>query len=247
LQAAFRSDVGRVREVNEDYVFLSDQYPNGWLIAIVADGMGGHLAGEIASKMAVELIVKEIDPTIMEDSYTIDQYKNILEQAIQKANQQVHLKALNEDEYRGMGTTIIASIISPQWIIFGHIGDSRAYLTENNTIKQVTNDHSLVNELLKSGQITEAEANLHPQKNVLTRALGTDDKVKVDMAVINWEKDQTLIMCSDGLSNRLSDQEILEVTQQSHLSPDEMVTHFVSLANQAGGEDNISIIIVRHV
>lgn len=245
LLAAVRSDVGKVREINEDCVYLSEPYTNELMIAIVADGMGGHLAGEIASKTAVETIYQELQSTIQEQR-TIEEYQNALEFVIRQANSKVYQQSINQEDYRGMGTTIIASIISPQWIIIGHIGDSRAYLFTENQVKQLTTDHSLVNELLKSGQISQEEAINHPKKNVLTRALGTDENVKIDMHVIEWSQDQTLLLCTDGLTNRLSEEKILSVVNQARLSPQEITDHLVELANQAGGEDNISVIVIRH-
>lgn len=244
MLTAVRSDVGKVREINEDYVFLSEPYPNGLMIAIVADGMGGHLAGEIASKTAVDAIYQVLSP-LMTESLTIAQYKDGLEQAIYQANAKVYQQSMLHDKYHGMGTTVVAAIVSPQWLILGHIGDSRAYLLNGENIRQLTADHSLVNELLKNGQISEEEAISHPQKNILTRALGTEENVKVDMDLIYWEREQTLILCTDGLTNHVSDEKIIEIVNQNTLLQ-EMADHFLSLANQTGGEDNISMIIMRH-
>ncbi|WP_176717330.1 Stp1/IreP family PP2C-type Ser/Thr phosphatase [Vulcanibacillus modesticaldus] len=245
MQAAVRTDVGKVRAINEDYIFVSDPYPNGLLVAIVADGMGGHQAGEIASKTAVEVIYHEIHQ-IMSNNLSIEGYQLALEKAIHKANGEVYKQSLNNDGYRGMGTTILASIISPEWIILGHIGDSRAYLVDDNNIRQLTEDHSLVNELVKEGQLTQEEAMTHPKKNILTRALGTEEKVKVDICLIHWEKDQTLLLCSDGLTNHVSDEKIFEVLNQKDVSIENKTDYLLSLAIDAGGEDNISIILVCH-
>lgn len=245
LLAAIRSDVGKVREINEDYTYISDPYPNGLMLAIVADGMGGHFAGEVASKTAVETIKQELHP-IMTDNLTIDQYKNALEKAIYKANDKVYEQSISNDGLRGMGTTIVASIISSDWVILAHIGDSRAYLIDDKQIKQLTWDHSLVNELLKNGQITEEEAISHPQKNVITRALGTDQQVEIDTILIHWEEKQTLVFCSDGLTNHVPDEKILEVVQDKSMPIQEAADELLSIANHAGGEDNISIILLQY-
>lgn len=245
MEAAVRSDVGMIREINEDHVFLSEVNQNGLTLAIVADGMGGHLAGEVASKLAVETIVSVLE-TELQQERTVEEYSTALEKAIHQANTHIYQNSIGQDNYRGMGTTVVAAIVSEHWIILGYVGDSRAYIAAHDEIKQLTSDHSLVNELLKSGEISEDEAKAHPQKNVLTRALGTDDEVKVDLKVIHWEEDQTLILCSDGLSNRVSNKEMLEISLQESLTVNDVADHFIKKANDAGGEDNISIVIVRH-
>lgn len=241
--AAVRSDIGRVRELNEDYTFLSEQFQNGLQLAIVADGMGGHLAGEVASKTAVLAVKDEILPLIDQD-LTIDEFKLALEKAIYSANKQVFVKANNDEGYKGMGTTIVVAIISTHWIVLGHIGDSRAYLL-NTEIKQLTSDHSLVNELFQNGQITEDEALTHPRKNILTRALGTDLEVKVDITDLKWNKGESIILCSDGLTNLLSDETLLNVSSDES-SIEARVDKLLLMANEAGGEDNISIILVSN-
>lgn len=243
MLAAVRSDIGKVRELNEDYTFLSEQFQNGLLLAIVADGMGGHLAGEVASKTAVEAVKEELLPFLNQD-IAIDEYKAVLEKAILAANQRVYNKSKNEDGYKGMGTTIVAAILSSNWIVLGHIGDSRAYLVAES-IKQLTLDHSLVNELFQNGQISEEEALVHPQKNILTRALGTDLDVKVDIEFVEWNKGNTLIICSDGLTNLVSDETLLDVVLEN-MSVEEKIDKLVSLANNAGGDDNISIILATN-
>lgn len=245
MLTAVRSDIGRIREINQDYVFLSQSFENGLILAIVADGMGGHLAGEIASKMAVVTIYREVE-RIMGEYLSLDEYKKALDQAIYKANEEVYQESLQNEEYRGMGTTIVVAMIHPNWIILGHIGDSRAYLLDMENIKQLTRDHSLVSELLMNGQISEEEAISHPQKNILMRALGTEDTVKTDFQVMEWSKGQTILLCTDGLTNQLSDQDIFEVVQDSSRSLQEIADHLLLLANQAGGDDNISVIIVQH-
>ncbi len=245
MQTVARTDVGKVRDINEDYIFLSDIFPNGTIMAIVADGMGGHIAGEIASKTAVEKICQIIE-TNMSSKLTEDEYKSLLKEAINEANTCVYNLSLNNEKYNGMGTTIVVALITDEWLILAHIGDSRAYLFNNNNYVQLTKDHSLVNELLLNGQITEEEALVHPQKNVLIRALGTDQKVEIDVIKINWEKDQTLLLCSDGLTNYVSDKKIIEMINDSFLSIDQLADDLIKEANDVGGEDNISLVIIRN-
>lgn len=241
--AALRTEVGKVREINEDYVFISEPYANGNRLAVVADGMGGHLAGEVASKIAVETIFNELITTISETN-EIEHYRIALEKAIEQANLLVFKESNKNDGYRGMGTTVIAALINPDWIIIGHIGDSRAYLIGDD-ITQLTDDHSLVNELVKSGQISEEDALSHPQKNVLTRALGTDLDVEIDTHIVNWEKGQYLLMCTDGLTNHLSNEMIVEGIKNSSTT-DNAIDKLVDLALDKGGDDNISVILVRN-
>ena len=245
LEIGVRSDVGKVREINEDSVFLSEAYPNGLRIAIVADGMGGHLAGEVASQTAIELITKLLHSKLSED-ITIEKLEEALQEGIIESNSKIYLQSKNDLQFRGMGTTVVAAIISNEWIILGHIGDSRAYLVNETKITQLTKDHSLVNELLRNGQITEEEAENHPQKNILTRALGTDELVKIDHTVIHWENEDTLILCTDGLTNRVSDQKMSDLINNRAFTAQDIADQLVELANEAGGEDNISVIIIRH-
>lgn len=245
LQTVARTDVGKVRDINEDYVFLSDIYSNGVILAIVADGMGGHLAGEIASKTSVEKI-REIIEKKMSKKMTEDDYKELLREAIIEANTSVYNLSLKNEDYNGMGTTIIVSLITDEWLILAHIGDSRAYLINDNDYIQLTNDHSLVNELLNSGQITEEEALVHPQKNVLTRALGTDQKVDIDILRTDWRENQILMLCSDGLTNYVSDKKIVELINNPFLQVEQIADNLIKEANEFGGEDNISLIIIRN-
>ncbi|MFV9509930.1 Stp1/IreP family PP2C-type Ser/Thr phosphatase [Tepidibacillus sp. LV47] len=245
LLTAVGSDVGKVRESNEDHVYLSEQYPNGSYIAIVADGMGGHLAGEIASKTAVETIYQELHPYVTK-ARSISELKGVLEEAIEKANTVVYQTSINDERYRGMGTTVVAAIVNEEGILLGHIGDSRAYLIDQEKIQQLTSDHSLVNELVKSGQISEEDAINHPRKNILTRALGTDESVKLDMNLIPWKKGQTLLLCSDGLTNEVSDEKIFELVNLNPENPNEIVKQLIDQANQAEGKDNISVILIHH-
>ncbi len=207
--------------------------------------MGGHLAGEVASKIAVETIYQELDPYV-EKAGNINELKYVLEEAIFRANDIVYHKSVQDERFRGMGTTIVTAIVCENQILLGHIGDSRAYLIDREKIEQLTNDHSLVNELVKSGQISEEDAIHYPRKNIITRALGTDESVKVDIELVKWEQGQTLLLCTDGLTDEVSDQQILEVIIGSPIFSQKIVDELIAYANQEEGKDNISIIMIHH-
>lgn len=245
VQKVARTDVGNVRDLNEDYIFLSEAYFNEVTVAILADGMGGHLAGEVASKMAVEK-VSEIISEKMFTKMTENEYKELLKEAVIEANNNIYSLSQKNESFNGMGTTLIVTLITDEWIIFAHIGDSRAYLISDNNYEQLTRDHSLVNELLLSGQITKEEALAHPQKNVLIRALGTDAEIEIDIFKIDWKKGQLILLCSDGLTNSLSDNKIIDVINASIFNLDEVADNLIKEANNFGGEDNISLIIIRN-
>lgn len=245
MQVVARTDVGKIREVNEDYIFFNNTYSNGLTIAIVADGMGGHLAGEIASKTAVDRVRQILEPKFV-SNLSIEEYKSLLEEAFLEANNCVYDLSIKNKEYSGMGTTLIVAIITNEWLIVAHIGDSRAYLINENNYIHLTKDHTLVNELLLKGQITEEEALVHPQRNVLTRALGTDQKIAFDLVKVDWVKNQTLFLCSDGLNNYVPDNKIFKTINDKSLSLEKIADILLSDAINAGGEDNISLIIVKN-
>lgn len=244
MEVAFQSDVGKLRSHNEDSggVFLS---PNGYVLAIVADGMGGHQAGDVASQMTIQAMSKrwsEVDN--LETAQAIEVW---LREKITEVNHLLFDHAKNNPQCHGMGTTLVAVVCTEQFITFAHVGDSRAYLMNKEAaLTQKTSDHSLVNELVRSGQITELEAENHPRRNVLLRALGTEQEVKIDIETIHWDENSYVLLCSDGLTNKVSNNEIQEILQQDNTLP-EKAASFISLANKRGGEDNISVAIVKNV
>jgi serine/threonine protein phosphatase PrpC len=242
VNVANKTDIGRIRLVNEDRSVVQNDL-NGFVLAIVADGMGGHQAGDIASQMAIEVI--QLHLQTLEKDMSIDMCKTALQTAIEKANQSIFEFAQSREQYHGMGTTVVAILANEQFLAIGHIGDSRAYLVTADNITQLTEDHSLVTELLKSGQITAEEANHHPRRNVLTRALGTDANVDVEVGHFEWQTDDTVLLCSDGLSGQLDSHElfgILNMEQDLHWKADQLIAG----ALQAGGDDNISVILLAN-
>ena len=239
------TDVGRTRPMNEDGYYISE-YSREFeaLYAIVADGMGGHKAGEIASSMALEQVSETVNRGFRGDM-SVSEIKSLLVSAIKHANQSIYEKSQAESSYGGMGTTLTLCFISGEQAVVAHVGDSRAYMFRKNKLHQITTDHSLVNELVKNGQITPEEAANHPQKNVITRALGTDSGVEIDLYEFKLRPDDMLLLCSDGLSNMLSDSELLEhLAQGRNKTPEKLTEQLVLSANEKGGLDNITAVLL---
>jgi serine/threonine protein phosphatase PrpC len=242
LKASFKTDIGRVRSVNEDRVAVADGVAGG-MLAIVADGMGGHQAGDTASQITVELIRQALAQPPSEITDT--ERETRLKEAIRQANAKVFEIASVKEHYRGMGTTVTAAIVDKTRVVIGHIGDSRAYYINHNEFMQITEDHTLVNELVKTGQISQEEAAVHPRRNVITRALGTDAEVEIDVVRFPWKSGDVLLLCSDGLSNLVSE-DVLMRTVRSESSLDEKAAHLVQYALDAGGDDNITVVLLSN-
>ncbi len=229
-----KTDKGKKRELNEDYVLTLKG--NDYQLLIVADGMGGHNAGEIASKLA-SMRVRD---------YVFDAYSNtkdkeeLLRIAISKANDAVYLKSQENKELSGMGTTLTSILVTGTNVYFGHVGDSRAYIIADGDIRKITQDHSLVQELIDNGSITESEAINHPQRNLITRAVGTEKNVSIDTGCEQVKKGDIIMLCSDGLTNYISKEEILEIVKEKESGA---VEELIRTANERGGSDNISIIL----
>ena len=233
MEVGLNSDRGRVREVNEDnYLFLDeDQFK----LLAVADGMGGHQAGGVASKIAIE--------TLADYDFELEKPPLELRRLIEDVNYKIYSTAQENVEYRGMGTTLTIGLCCQGTLYIGHVGDSRAYLLRDGELKQLTEDHSLVNRLLEAGEISVAEAKDHPRSNVLLRALGTQAEIKVDLLEIDWESNDILLLCSDGLSGTLKKEQIREVLLKKADLQDK-ANQLVKLANQVGGYDNITVSIM---
>jgi serine/threonine protein phosphatase PrpC len=244
LLTANRSDIGRVRHVNEDQSWVS-QLNNGITIAIVADGMGGHQAGDVASQKAVDAFRSMLEQSAAKANLSIQEGKMLVRQAISQANDAVFELASRNERYHNMGTTIVAALVKKDNAIIGHVGDSRAYKITQGVITQLTHDHTLVNELVKSGQLSEEEAAHHPRRNVLTRAVGTDSHVDIDVQAIEWSPEDILLLCSDGLSNMVSEQQMLQMVTTEQLELDAKADHLIQLALHAGGDDNITVVLLQ--
>ena len=235
------TDNGLLREHNEDSLFVSDleDFP----LFIVADGMGGHNAGEIASGIAVETIKEKF----IENKKDLVHKKNIIktiEESVFEANKKIYFKALGSSQCSGMGTTLTMAYIFENKIYIGHIGDSRAYYINDIGIEQITEDDSLVNELIKNGSITAEEATNHPQRNVITKALGTSIDIEVDIQTIKYKAGDILIICSDGLSNMVKENTIFDIIK-SEEDVNLVCERFIELAKENGGLDNITVIAIK--
>lgn len=238
----FLTNQGKVRAHNEDSggVFHSLVQQD---LAIVADGMGGHKAGDVASELVVEYLMKKWQSLNEElDSKAAEKW---MEQAMKEANEHVFTYAQTNQDCLGMGTTAVVVIYGKDFITIGNIGDSRCYHLSDGELYQITEDHSLVNELVRSGQITKEDAAFHPRKNVLTKALGTEEIIHPDVITKKWKIGDKLLLCSDGLSNKFEDQEFVPILLD-HISLSERAEAMVETANARGGEDNITLIISEY-
>ncbi|OPX84208.1 MAG: Serine/threonine phosphatase stp [Pelotomaculum sp. PtaB.Bin104] len=230
------TDTGLVRKLNEDSLYVS---PEIGLLA-VADGMGGHQAGEVASGMAMRTLESEL-PRLLRIG--VSPQKALLD-SVNKANVSIHERSLLNQELKGMGTTITACLKQKSNLFIAHVGDSRAYLLRNGNIHQLTQDHSLVQELLRNGGINEEQAMLHPQRNVLTRALGTEQSVQVDLDILRVLPGDLLLLCTDGLTRYLSQDELSSAINSAP-DTDVAVHILLSKALESGGADNITIILAE--
>jgi protein phosphatase len=222
------SDTGKKRRRNEDSYVVAPP------LFAVADGMGGAQAGEVASKLAAAAL-EETDPGALSGPEKVTSL-------IQEANRRVYERAHADPATSGMGTTMTVALVEGTEVTIGHVGDSRAYLVRDGSLEQLTEDHSLVNELLKSGKLSPEEAETHPQRSVITRAVGTDPDVDVDTFVIEGQVGDVFLICSDGLTDMVSDDDIHDVLEKYRDDLDRATKSLVAAANRGGGEDNITVV-----
>lgn len=231
------TDIGRRREMNQDYIFTSDIplgiFPN---LYIVADGMGGHNAGEFASKYTVERIVQYIGES------TEDDPERLLDLAIHQANADLRRLSASQEKYYGMGTTLVAASILGRELLAANVGDSRLYVLSDH-LRQVTVDHSLVEEMVEAGTLTREEARVHPDRNVITRAVGAEDHLDIDFFHEELEPGELVLMCTDGLTCMVPDTEIERIVRRRE-GLSERGSELVREANDSGGKDNISAILI---
>ena len=246
LNVSVQTNIGKTRAVNQDTVFVSCEsigsLPN---LFIVADGMGGHNGGEIASKAAISHFCEYVRNEQAEEEGLLD----LLMSAARAANIGVLSQAKDNSSLAGMGTTLTAcTIINASKCIIVHIGDSRAYTATNNTLTQITHDHSFVNEMVKAGQITQNEAREHPKRNILTKVLGISQEMSADGYVVDCKPGSVILLCSDGLYNMVPDDEILAIINSTENSkenpPQGPAEALVAAANARGGTDNISVVVI---
>lgn len=233
-----KTDIGRKREVNQDYVFVSDQpvgnIPN---LLIVADGMGGHNAGDYASKFVVQVLKKELAKS------REDGPRAMLKKAIASANHQLIAESKTDARLEGMGTTLVAATVIEHTLYFANVGDSRLYLL-NDEIRQLSKDHSLVQEMVRLGGLNAEEAKHHPDKNIITRAIGVKEDIEIDFFEYRLKKGDIILMCTDGLSNMVEDEEIFQIVRSSR-DVVEAVEQLIERANSNGGKDNIGVIVAE--
>ncbi len=232
------TDIGKKRKLNQDFVYASDE-PVGNLpnVYIVADGMGGHNAGDFASKCTVETMIREIKGCFEKNAI------RILSKAIMVANDRIRQKAREDERLYGMGTTVVAATCIGKYLQVANVGDSRLYIINDEEIRQITRDHSLVEEMVRMGGIDRAAARNHPDKNIITRAIGARDTIEIDFFNEELQDGDIVLMCSDGLSNMLEDEEIGRILKDKG-SLEERAEKLVEAANNNGGKDNIAVIII---
>ena len=232
------TDIGRKRQLNQDFIYLSET-PIGNLpnVFIVADGMGGHNAGDYASRCAVEIVVDEIGASFEKNPV------RILGGAIEKANSVIRQKAQENMAFSGMGTTMVAATCLGRYLEVANVGDSRLYVVHDKIV-QITQDHSLVEEMVRMGGIDRESARNHPDKNIITRAIGAQDYVEADFFSVELQPGDMVLLCSDGLTNMMDDEAIYRILTENGSLKDR-VEKLVETANRNGGKDNISVIVIE--
>ena len=232
------TDVGVKRKMNQDFVYASDQ-PVGNLsnLFIVADGMGGHNAGDLASRYTVETMVDYIEGA--EEKRPIP----LLEGAVEAANRKVMEKAMTDKSLEGMGTTVVAATVRDDCLNVANVGDSRLYILDDS-IHQITRDHSLVEEMVRAGQLNREEARNHPEKNIITRAVGVKNKIRIDFFDVGLYPGDKFLLCTDGLTNMVEDEDIYALVRKE-ASLETAARRLVAAANRNGGKDNISVVLVE--
>ncbi|MEG1291009.1 MAG: Stp1/IreP family PP2C-type Ser/Thr phosphatase [Lachnospiraceae bacterium] len=232
------TDKGKKREMNQDYVYVSES-PVGNLpnLCILADGMGGHNAGDYASRYTVETIVKSVQNSTETAPVTI------IKNAVQKANEAILEKAKTDIDLEGMGTTVVIATVIDNVLHVANVGDSRLYMIED-TLEQITKDHSFVQEMVRRGEINSKEARVHPDKNIITRAVGGGREVEVDFFEVELKEGNRVLLCSDGLTDMIEDEEIFRILKETENTP-EGIDILVKTANENGGNDNITIVVME--
>ena len=239
-----KSDIGKARDMNQDCFYVSDLNKDEIKLYIVADGMGGYKGGEIASSLAVKSVKNFVFNNFKKSRKDRESILQLLKAAIEYANMIVYEKSKEDPELQDMGTTLDACLIYSNKVFIGHVGDSRVYRIRKNFMRKLTSDHSYVEKLVKEGTITKEEAYNHPKKNMLMKALGCNSLVQPDLICKGFLKDDILLMCSDGLTNMLRDNEIYNILLKN---PDKPVEALIRNANNLGGHDNITVVIVDNI
>lgn len=235
------TDKGKIRSVNEDG-FDYGIFEDGTAWAIVCDGMGGVRGGHIASRIVLDMVSEKIKKCYNKNMPT-HCFENVFLSTITTANVIVYDRSFIDEDLKGMGTTIAAVIVKDKTACIAHVGDSRVYKISGDTISQITKDHSLAQEMLDSGQLTKEEFEHYPKKNIITRALGVDETIDIDFDFTDIDEGDALVLCSDGLSGLINDNEILKVYKENEL--DKVCEKYIEEANNNGGHDNITVVVMK--
>ena len=238
-----KTDTGKTRDINQD-AYLAHILDEDTAFAVVCDGMGGAKAGNVASTLAAKTIYDYVLRS-WQSNMNDTQIKNLLCSAVMSANVEVYDAAKRDEELSGMGTTVVVAIMNNNFAYIVHVGDSRAYLIRDDLLSQITIDHSMVQKMIESGQLTAEEARLHPKKNVITRALGVDENVNIDYNELACNGNDVILICTDGLSNMLENNEILNIILNKEFK--NAAEALVSEANDKGGIDNITAVLISNI
>lgn len=242
MRAFAKTDIGKARDMNQDYYYIAPE-ENSLKLYILADGMGGYKGGEIASRLAVASVKGYIESNFEKISNDKEEIMNLIKNAMEYANMIVYEKSKEDSELEGMGTTLEVCIVQNNKAYLGHVGDSRIYRIRESFMRKITQDHSYVQKLVKDGTISTEEANHHPKKNMLTKALGCTAYVEPDVTVKGFIKEDILLLCSDGLTNMLEEETIYNIIRQDVESSAEVL---IQEANKQGGYDNITVILLQN-
>ncbi len=242
MKIVAKTDTGKVRSSNQDS-YAAGELPNGVAWAVVCDGMGGNAGGNIASSTAVKMIADQIT-SCYRDGMSTSSIRNILTTSITNANLSIFEMSQANEELRGMGTTVVAAIVTKNTVCVAHAGDSRAYIISKDNMLQITKDHSVVQAMVETGELTPAEAKVHPRKNLITRALGVDSDIRIDFCEESMDNDEVLLMCTDGLTNYVETDDIYNITRSGKYY--KFADDLVELANKNGGGDNITVVVVAY-
>lgn len=237
-----QTDKGKVRSSNQD-AFITGSFNDGAVFAVVCDGMGGANGGNIASRLAVDYLSASLKAGYRENM-SENSLRNLLESSIYAANVRVFDKSRESKELHGMGTTVVAVIVINNTTYIAHAGDSRAYILSNGTLNQITRDHSIVQSMIENGKISPEEARVHPRKNVITRALGVEENILPEFTVCDFGANDTLLICTDGLTNYVDSNDVLQVL--SDISLEDPTVKLVEIANNNGGGDNITAVVIKN-
>ncbi len=240
MRAYALTNVGVRRNTNQDYVYFSEEnvgnLPN---LLVVADGMGGHKAGEVASELAVNAVLQSLKENKNTDKITL------IEEAIAAANGRVLDMAVSDEKYKGMGTTLVVATLDENMLYVANVGDSRLYLIDDEGIRQITRDHSLVQEMVSIGELDKESARTHSRKNVITRAVGVEKNLMADFFEVEVKEGTKVLLCSDGLTNMVEDKDINSIVSEAEESLEDVVHKLIDSANENGGLDNIAVVLAE--